>query len=288
MLRDMNRDETQGPTSAECMSFWRADGPGGTEFLRGRYRKLRFAPHAHDRYLFGLITDGALEISDPGRSAIAAAGQVILYNHDQVHWGQSAARDGWSIHSIYVPPQDLDRTAREMGAPAGGTIGFRKIVAEDRILAQGIASLCAAGSLDHGALAKESLLSAVLAEALTRHADRYVRRPAVGRESRATRLAREFIDDNYARNLSLGELSEVSGIGRYWLIKAFKTAYGIPPYVYLTNVRVRHALRLLRDGMGIAEAALTCGFADQSHLSRMFKRSTGVTPGRFKGQRPSG
>ena len=36
-----------------------------------------------------------------------------------------------------------------------------------------------------------------------------------------------------------------------------------------------------------AEAALACGFADQSHLSRMFKRSTGVTPGRFRGRHES-
>jgi len=277
----MNHDDDMLAAS-ECISFWRGDGPCGTELLKGRYRTLRFAPHAHDRYLLGLITDGALEIVDPWRSAVATVGQVILYNHDQVHWGHAAARNGWSILSIYLPPDDLDRAAREMGRSAAGTIGFATIVAEDSGLARKIAALCAADARAHGALASESLLSAVLADALTRHADGYVRRPTVGRESRATRLARDFIDDNYASNVSLRELSHVSGIGRYWLIKAFKTAYGIPPYAYLTNVRVRHALRLLRDGMAIAEVALACGFADQSHLSRMFKRATGLTPGRFK------
>jgi AraC-like DNA-binding protein len=211
---------------------------------------------------------------------------VILYDHDQVHRGHSAARNGWSILSIYLPPDHLNQTAHEMGTSASGTIGFANIVVEDPNLARRIASLCAADVLAHGALASESLLSAVLADVLTRHADRYVRRPTVGRESRATRIAREFIDENYACNVSLRELSHVSGIGRYWLIKAFKTAYGIPPYAYLTNVRVRHALRLLRDGMEIAEVALACGFADQSHLSRMFKRSTGLTPGRFKRDLP--
>ena len=270
------------------MSFWRGNGPGGAEFLKATYRQLKFAPHAHDRYLIALIMDGALEITDPGRSAVAVAGQVILYDCDRLHWGRSAARDGWSILSIYVPPDCLVQAAREMGASGGGTISFRDIATDDRHLARRIMSLWAASDLVHGILASESMLSKILADVLTRHADSYLRRPAVGRESRATRLAREFIDGNYAGNVSLRELSALSGIGRYWLIKAFKAAYGIPPYAYLMNVRVRHAVRLLRDGMEIAEAAAACGFADQSHLSRTFKRSTGITPGRFKGDRRRG
>lgn len=280
------RREAKAEASPECISFWRHDGPDGAEFLNGSYRELRFAPHAHDRYLFALVTRGALEITDPGRSAIATAGQVILYNHDQVHWGRSACRDGWSILSVYVPPDHLNQTARELGIPARGTIGFPNIAANDRHLARRIATLCKPNGLVHGRLESESLLLAVLADVLIRHADHHVRRPMIGRESRGTRAARTFIDDNYANNISLQELSVLSGIGRYWLIKTFKTAYGIPPYAYLTNVRVRHALRLLRDGMGLAEAAAACGFADQSHLSRMFKRSTGFTPGQFKGDLP--
>lgn len=277
----MNHGEVDTQASSECVSFWRGDGPCGTELLKGRYRELRFAPHAHDRYLLGLITDGALEIVDPGRSAIAAAGQVILYNHDQVHWGHSAACDGWSILSIYLPPDELNRSAREIGASASGTIGFQNIVVDDPKLARRITSLYAVGALARGTLASESVLSVILADVLTRHADRYVRLPSVGHESRAVRIAREFIDGNYAGNVSLRELSALSGIGRYWLIKAFRSAYGIPPYAYLTNVRVRHALKLLRAGIGVAEVALACGFADQSHLSRIFKRSTGLTPGLF-------
>src|SRR5258706_3430512 len=137
-------DEGETRASSERISFWRHDGPDGAEFLKATYRELRFAPHAHDRYLFALITDGALEIIDPGRSAIAAAGQVILYNHDQMHWGRSAACGGWSILSMYLPPDCLDQAARELGASAGGTIGFRTIATDDRRLARKIASPCTA------------------------------------------------------------------------------------------------------------------------------------------------
>jgi AraC-like DNA-binding protein len=276
------RHRTKTPAPPEQASFWRHDGPDGAEFLIGRYRQFTFAPHAHDRYLFALIAKGALEIIEPRRSATAAAGQVVLYGHDQVHWGRSAHREGWSILSIYLPPSYVDQAAQELGAPLGGTIGFPNIVNDDQQLARRIAMLCSPVEAASGALATESKLLAVLGDVLTRHADRRVKRPAVGRESRRTRIAREFIDHNYASNVSLRELSALSGVGRYWLIKAFKAAYGVPPHAYLTSVRVRQAQRLLRDGMEIAEAAVACGFADQSHLSRSFKRSTALTPGRFK------
>ena len=96
------------------------------------------------------------------------------------------------------------------------------------------------------------------------------------------RIARAFIEANHAGPISLARLSALCGIGRYWLIKAFKASHGVTPYAYLTDIRVRHALALLRTGTPVAEAALACGFSDQSHLSRMLKRSTGITPGRFR------
>lgn len=276
--------ETRTPASPERASFWRQDGLDGVEFLSGRYRHFTFAPHAHDRYLFALITEGALEIVEPRRSATAAMGQVILYNHDQMHWGRSAGRDGWSIRSIYMPPSHVDQAAEELGAPARGTISFPDIAIDDRQLARRIAILCEAADGADEILRTESMLLEILGDVLIRHADRYVARPTVGREPRGTRAAREFIDQHYAGNVSLRELSALTGVGRYWLIRAFKAAYGVPPYVYLTAVRVRQAQRLLREGMGIAETAYACGFADQSHLSRVFKRSTGLTPGGFKRQ----
>lgn len=263
------------------ISFWRSH-PGGVEFLQARYRQLRFAPHAHDRYLLAALTGGALQISDPRRSEVAGAGQVVLYDADRMHWGQAAADRGWSIASVYLPPASLEQAAAELGPRSAGTIGFPRIVADDPLLAASIARLCRRAAAQDPDLAADCLLLAALAGALTRHAGRRLATPVVGRESRAAHLARDFIEGHFARPVRLDSLAALAGVGRYRLIRAFKAAYGVPPYAYLTNVRVRRAIQLLRGGMPVAEAALECGFADQSHLSRLVKRSTGVTPARFR------
>jgi AraC-like DNA-binding protein len=46
--------------------------------------------------------------------------------------------------------------------------------------------------------------------------------------------------------------------------------------------RLQRARRLLLQGVSLAEAAFACGFADQSHLTRQFRRAYGVTPGRWR------
>jgi AraC-like DNA-binding protein len=48
--------------------------------------------------------------------------------------------------------------------------------------------------------------------------------------------------------------------------------------------RLRRARALLSEGMALSEAAAACGFADQSHLNRVFKRLMGVPPGRYRAQ----
>ncbi|MNG37101.1 HTH-type transcriptional activator RhaR [compost metagenome] len=62
----------------------------------------------------------------------------------------------------------------------------------------------------------------------------------------------------------------------------FKKSVGISPHSYQIQVRVAHAQRLLRAGVGIADAAIACGFFDQSHLNRAFKKVVGLTPGSFR------
>jgi AraC-like DNA-binding protein len=55
----------------------------------------------------------------------------------------------------------------------------------------------------------------------------------------------------------------------------------LTPHAYLDQLRVRHARELLRNGIAPADVALRTGYADQSHLTRHFRRLVGVTPGQY-------
>lgn len=65
------------------------------------------------------------------------------------------------------------------------------------------------------------------------------------------------------------------------MLRAFSRATGLTPYAYLLQRRLERARALLGGSQPLAEIALACGFADQSHLTRLFTRLYGVSPGRY-------
>jgi AraC-like DNA-binding protein len=64
-------------------------------------------------------------------------------------------------------------------------------------------------------------------------------------------------------------------------VRRFRDQTGLTPHAFQTNVRIARARAMLSGGEPIARVAAACGFADQPHLTRTFRRAVGVTPGRF-------
>ncbi len=103
----------------------------------------------------------------------------------------------------------------------------------------------------------------------------------ISTQPRAVTQAVDFIHDNYAAGLSLSDIAAAVHLSPFHLSRIFKKATGVSPHQYLLQVRVNSARSLLAAGAGdrsLAEVAAAVGFADQSHLTRHFKRILGVTP----------
>jgi len=79
----------------------------------------------------------------------------------------------------------------------------------------------------------------------------------------------------------LRELAAVSGLSRFELVRRFHAQTGLTPHAFQTDLRIARARRLLAGGEPPAAVAAACGFADQPHLTRVFKRAVGVTPARY-------
>ena len=81
--------------------------------------------------------------------------------------------------------------------------------------------------------------------------------------------------------IDLDTLSERAGLSKFQALRAFKRRYGLTPHAYQLCVRIKRVSHLLVTGATPAEAAAECGFADQSHMNRHFKRIIGVTPKQY-------
>lgn len=94
--------------------------------------------------------------------------------------------------------------------------------------------------------------------------------------------ALEFLKSNISGGFSIAELSAVCDLNRSYFLAAFRASFGVTPVRWLNQYRVAQARELLRKDMAIAEVAIACGFADQSHLTRMFVAAVGETPARYR------
>jgi len=96
-----------------------------------------------------------------------------------------------------------------------------------------------------------------------------------------------FIEAHFAEPVRLEQLAALSALSVSRFVTVFRQQFGLSPYRYLCDVRIRHAQRLLLSGMPGSVVAAEVGFFDQSHFGRHFKRLCGMTPSSYVRQQKS-
>jgi len=105
-----------------------------------------------------------------------------------------------------------------------------------------------------------------------------VRQSGLGRWQ--SRAAVEYINANLASKLTLAEIAKVVCLGNSHFSRAFKISHGVSPWAYIIMARVERAKRMIpATREPLSQIASACGFADQAHLCRAFRRWVGVSPG---------
>lgn len=255
---------------------------GGVDLLTASYVTQSFARHTHDGYAVGVIERGALRFRYRGETVRADAGSINLVIPGEAHDGQAAGEQGWAYRMFYLRAGTMLDIAREMAAKPG-LPHFRPGVLRDRALAALVWRAHAlARDASAPAMAKETCVRRMLAAWVERHADGSWRWPEPGREPTAVRRARELIHARLREDISLAELAQAAGLSPFHLARVFERATGLPPHAYLVQERVRVARDMLAGPLPLAQVAAEAGFADQSHLTRAFKRRYGLTPGRYR------
>jgi AraC family transcriptional regulator len=100
------------------------------------------------------------------------------------------------------------------------------------------------------------------------------------------RRAMDFMRAHLSGNISLEQLASLCDLSVSYFARGFKNGTGVPPHRWLIEMRLDKAKDLLLNTkMPLAEVAVACGFADQCHLTRKFRRATGDTPATWRRER---
>jgi len=97
---------------------------------------------------------------------------------------------------------------------------------------------------------------------------------------------RTFIDEHLTECIRVSDLSTLVRSSPSYFSAAFKRTFGASPHAYLMKRRISMAVEQMLDGDApLSEIAMNCGFADQAHFSRQFRRMMGSTPSNWRRER---
>lgn len=246
-----------------------------------------FGRHWHAVFGVGWLEAGA-QRSASGRGVVEAfAGDVITTNPGEVHDGQPFGGPSRRWRMVYVEP---DVMASMTGHPLDTTfpsVELTQPVLQDSQLRHALMGLLAQmqrwnegpHTSKADVLACEESLVAVCARVQTRHARLLAERRECDDD---LHHVRERLADAPLEPPTLTELAVMADLSKFQLLRRFEKAYGLTPYAWLLQQRAELARRYICNGASLADAAAASGFADQSHMTRIFARQFGFTPGALR------
>lgn len=257
-----------------------------------------FPRHVHRRCIVGLVDAGERVITMDGSEHRIRTGELFVIPPGQGH----TCRAGGEAHgyrllclpagvhpgldAVRTPRVDSPQAARLMrdfyallpinaGGPFPRMSGARHTDAPDKYPPS-----LAASTLP----VRERLLHSLL-DAMAREADVGPLASPEPPHDGVERAVRAILDDPAAPH-GLDDLSAVARLSKFHLHRQFVSDTGVSPADFRLHCRMGLALELLAKGIPLAETALACGFADQSHFTKAFSRAVGSPPGRFVRDNP--
>jgi AraC family transcriptional regulator len=231
-------------------------------------------PSRHSRFFFNFGTRRSASCSSRAAPCTAAVTANLESPFDVLHF--------------YVSRAALNEITDEQGAPRIDTLAWERGTHDPTVWHLGQALL--------PALERPHEIGTMYADHLLMATHTYfavafggMKLPSYSRRGGLApwqvRCATDLMIDRLGHDMSLSEAASACGLSPNYFARAFKQSVGTPPHRWLLLQRVLRAKTLLRDAkLPLADIAAACGFADQSHFTRVFTSIVGASPGAWRKQ----
>ena len=265
------------------VSLWSTDDLSYSEFSRARHHAFAFEPHFHSTACLALIVAGVLRLTIGRRTETVAKGSFVFINAGDVHAGHAAsAEQGWAMRTLHVAPSNLAEQMRNHGLRTEADFPIRSGIRNERVLADLFFGIHTCAQTNDDRLKRDEFLQRLISVLAAQAEPPRLGQASVvaGGVTEAKRI-RDYIEGHLFDEIRLDELSKLVSMPPHTVVRTFKRAFGIPPHRYQTQRRVDVARKLIRDRVPLSSISHHCGFADQPHLTRAFRRTLGYTPGHY-------
>jgi AraC-like DNA-binding protein len=201
------------------------------------------------------------------------AGNTLVLHPDELHDGMAGTEAGFRYRMAYIDPALIQAALGGQPLPfvPGGLSSDPRLFHASEPFVQAV---------DHS-LEQLEEQDAIYDLAMALRAVAGKPRGRKRLDYRSAERAKAFILEHLHLGITLEMLEHASGREQWSLSRDFRALYGTSPYRFVTLRRLDNVRRLLLDGFTLVDAALAAGFHDQSHMTRHFTRSYGVSPLRW-------
>lgn len=239
----------------------------------------KFPNHFHDYYVIGFIEAGQRYLQCKNREYIINPGDITIFNPRDVHSCEQIDGKTLDYRCINVRPEIMKKTALEITGREFLPV-FSQTVLYYSELTASLQELHRMISEEETDFVKEELYLFLIGQLLHEYTENTTD-PFTQELSSQFKPVCDYMEENYARTITLDELSKLAIMSKYHFLRSFTRQKGISPYSYLETVRIDNAKKLLEAGVPPVETALRTGFHDQSHFTNFFKKFIGLTPWQY-------
>ncbi|MGL4609158.1 MAG: helix-turn-helix transcriptional regulator [Trueperaceae bacterium] len=228
-----------------------------------------YTNHFHENYGFCWLTHGEVKTHHKGSSFLSVPQSLTVTNPDEVHRGDLQTEMA-QYYSFYP----CEQTLHELGYKK--PVYFRESIITDTTTLRHLCNFVC--SIEQSSLELQTYYLVLIGHVFHRYAEEPRASFTLKKEMSAVLKARDYLHAHRYEDIKLEELATLTQLSRAYFIRAFKKTFGMPPHAYLIHLRINEAKKRLVVGETVADVAIQLGFADQSHFSRTFKGTTGISP----------
>lgn len=241
-----------------------------------------FKRHIHKVYIVGKVTEGKRVITHRKGSSEVSKGELFIINPGQVH-SCSSAQDS-TCHSyqiLSVTSDKMQSIAKGISEKSEKKPYFAQINYRDNNISEKLCNLFSLLTAHQAQLEIETEIISLLSELIMKFSESPPEICAIGEQAISVKRVCTYIANHYSENLSLNQLSRIACLSPFHFQRVFTKLMGISAHDYLIYYRINESKKMLMESKEIVDIAFETGFVDQSHFSKIFKKTVGVPPGKY-------
>ncbi len=256
----------------------------GTRIVSARFSRYNyecFQKHSHNAYSVAAVVEGKSKVIIGNKEYIGTDGDVVIINPGTIHSCNPAQDTCWSYYLFYFDRDWFEKMYMNFaGLENIAEVHFKNNVFKSKEISDTLIDL-------YSLFEENEILPVIFEDKLTELLGKIFTLTTIEEESEnknipeALEAVRNYIEDHYVDKISLEELSDFSGISQFHLLRLFRNYTGLAPHSYLLRHRIERSREMIPGNNSVADVAIECGFSDQSHFIRYFKKYVGCTPGEY-------